>query len=318
MSAVSKPLFRDPVFDGAADPTVIWNRLTSEWWMFYTNRRAWSPPSRDVAWVHGTDIGVAVSVDGGASWTYRGVVDGLDTTPGRHTYWAPEIIDDGTTFHMFVSVIDGVPTQWAGHARRIRHYASTDLITWEFDSTLVLSSDRVIDACIHPLPSGGYRMWYKDEQADSHTFSADSESLDDWTIRGPVISDVPHEGPNVFELGGSFWMLTDEWAGLRVHRSNDLDAWQRQGLILSESGSGEDDEGFGLHADVVVVGSDAFVFYFTHPGRRAGSVSLDVPYEERRSAIQVARAGLVDGRLVCDRDEILPGPILPIIGPSAN
>ncbi|WP_019534432.1 hypothetical protein [Paenibacillus ginsengihumi] len=26
------PLFRDPIHDGAADPTVIWNREAKEWW----------------------------------------------------------------------------------------------------------------------------------------------------------------------------------------------------------------------------------------------------------------------------------------------
>jgi hypothetical protein len=35
-----KPLYRDPVYDGAADPVVIWNPKVKRWWMFYTNRRA--------------------------------------------------------------------------------------------------------------------------------------------------------------------------------------------------------------------------------------------------------------------------------------
>jgi len=34
------PLFRDPVHDGAADPTLVWNRQEKCWWMLYTNRRA--------------------------------------------------------------------------------------------------------------------------------------------------------------------------------------------------------------------------------------------------------------------------------------
>ena len=38
-----KPLFRDPVFDGAADPVVVWNAAVQRWWMFYTNRRANQP-----------------------------------------------------------------------------------------------------------------------------------------------------------------------------------------------------------------------------------------------------------------------------------
>lgn len=37
---MSAPVFIDPVQDGAADPNVIQNQATGEWWMFYTNRRA--------------------------------------------------------------------------------------------------------------------------------------------------------------------------------------------------------------------------------------------------------------------------------------
>ena len=53
------PLFRDPVYDGAADPVVIFNRETKEWWMFYTNRRAILAGPL-YSYVHGTDIGIAV------------------------------------------------------------------------------------------------------------------------------------------------------------------------------------------------------------------------------------------------------------------
>ena len=45
----AKPLFHDPVFDGAADPTVIWNKKEKLWFMFYTNRRATAPGETAVA-----------------------------------------------------------------------------------------------------------------------------------------------------------------------------------------------------------------------------------------------------------------------------
>src|SRR3954471_13132640 len=35
-----KPLFRDPVVDGAADPSIVYDRAEQKWLMFYTNRRA--------------------------------------------------------------------------------------------------------------------------------------------------------------------------------------------------------------------------------------------------------------------------------------
>jgi hypothetical protein len=66
-----KPLYRDPVYDGAADPVLVWNRGEGKWWMFYTNRRANTPGLAGVSWVHGTRIGVAESADGGATWVSR-------------------------------------------------------------------------------------------------------------------------------------------------------------------------------------------------------------------------------------------------------
>ncbi len=56
-----KPLFRDPVHDGAADPVLCWSRDEKKWFMFYTNRRANVPNTKGVSWVHGTKIGIAES-----------------------------------------------------------------------------------------------------------------------------------------------------------------------------------------------------------------------------------------------------------------
>jgi hypothetical protein len=35
-----KPLYRDPVTDGAADVSIVFDQARHEWVMFYTNRRA--------------------------------------------------------------------------------------------------------------------------------------------------------------------------------------------------------------------------------------------------------------------------------------
>ncbi len=35
-----KPLYDDPVYHGAADPVIVYNKQKKKWWMFYTNRRA--------------------------------------------------------------------------------------------------------------------------------------------------------------------------------------------------------------------------------------------------------------------------------------
>lgn len=67
------PLYRDPVFDGAADPVLVWNPRKLVWWMFYTQRRA-KIDVPGVEWCHGTEIGVAESRDKGFTWTHIGAL----------------------------------------------------------------------------------------------------------------------------------------------------------------------------------------------------------------------------------------------------
>jgi hypothetical protein len=307
---VSAPLFRDPIHDGAADPTIVWNRQERCWWLVYTNRRA-DADGPGVAWVHGSDIGVASSLNG-ESWLYRGTLTGLEFEHGRNTFWAPEVIWHQGVYHMYVSYVHGVPTAWTGD-RRIIHYASANLWEWEFEAMLDLSSRRVIDACIHPLPGGGWRMWYKDEDNHSYTYAADSIDLFQWKVVGPVITDCAHEGPNVFYWRGAYWMVTDPWNGLGVYRSEDCLSWTRQANILEQPGARPEDGAVGHHADVLVQGDQATIFYFTHPEVN-GTAGEDFKwsYATRRTSLQAARLELEDGRLVCRRDaefelDLLPG-----------
>lgn len=292
------PLFRDPIYDGAADPTLIWNRAERCWWLVYTNRRA-NVPCVGLSWCHGTDLGIASAVDGGRSWVYRGTLQGLEFEPGRNTFWAPEILWHDGRYHMYVSYIRGVPQDWSGE-RQIVHFSSGNLWDWSFESVLRLSSARVIDACVHRMHNGCWRLWYKDEAHGSHTWAADSPDLFSWDVAGPVITDGAHEGPNVFHWREAYWMLADYWRGLGVYRSDDALRWEYQGDILATFGKRADDADIGRHADVVVSGNRAFVFYFTHPGR------VDNPPEgtpaDKRTSLQVAELEIVGHRLVCDRD----------------
>jgi hypothetical protein len=306
--AAAAPLYRDPVYDGATDPTVVYHRASGEWWMFYTQRRA-SAPGPGFAWVHGSDLGIAVSRDGGASWLYRGTARGLEFEWGRNTFWAPEVLWADGRYHMFVSYIRGVPDRWEGHGRTILHYTSGDLVDWTYQGPCEIGSPRVIDAAVHALPGGGWRMWFKDEEHSSHTYCADSPDLESWGPARPAVTETEHEGPNVFALGGHYWMLVDEWRGQGVFRSADLETWERDGLILDAPGRRPDDQDYGRHADVVVAGDTAYAFYFTHPGLAPGYD--DESYAARRSSIQVAALRVEDGHLRCDRDEpvvvTLPG-----------
>ena len=297
------PLFRDPIHDGAADPTLIWNREERAWWLLYTARRV-NLPLRGVAWAHGTDIGIASSTDG-QHWRYRGILRGLEFEPGRNTFWAPEVLWHEDRYHMYLSYVRGVPHDWSG-ARAILHLTSDDLWNWRHESVLRLSSDRVIDAAVHRMPGGFWRLWYKDEVHDSHTYAADSDDLYRWTVHGPVITDRAHEGPNVFCWRGSYWMIIDCWDGLGVYRSADADNWTRCPNILGAPGARKDDGANARHADVQVNAGRAFIFYFTHPewdGQEQYGIDEMHPFHVKRTSLQVAELEVENGILVCDRDK---------------
>ena len=180
-AAAPKPLYRDPVYDGAADPVVIWNPQVEKWWMFYTNRRANVPDLPGVSWVHGTPIGIAESADGGVTWKYVGdaKIESPDPAIAEPTWWAPDVIrgDDGQ-WHMFLTVVPGVFTDW-NHPRNIVHYTSSDLRNWTNPRPLKLANEKVIDATVFKRPDGTWRMFYNNERDDKSIYYADSADLDD-------------------------------------------------------------------------------------------------------------------------------------------
>lgn len=305
----AKPLFRDPVFDGAADPVVVRNSARGTWWMFYTNRRANVEGLSGVTWVHGTRIGIAESRDKGASWTYVGTADiELPAALGgsEATHWAPDVVraDDGS-YHMFLTVVPGVFTDW-NHPRRIVHLTSLDLRSWRNARDIPLASDRVIDAAVARVPGGGWRMWYNNERDHKSIYTADSPDLVNWTERGKVVADQAGEGPKVFQWRGAWWMITDVWRGLAVYRSNDAATWTRQSAnLLQQPGQGPDDGVIGGHCDVVVEGERAWLFYFTHPGRKGvqgGAGTGTDGVAQRRSSLQVTELILSGDTLRVERD----------------
>ncbi|MEO5889119.1 MAG: family 43 glycosylhydrolase [Ferruginibacter sp.] len=300
------PLFRDPIYDGAADPVVVYNREKKEWWMFYTQRRA-NVQSANVAFCYGTAIGLATSSDHGQSWVYKGT-PALEFEEGVNTFWAPDIFYDNGIYHMFVVYIQGVRNDWGGRAR-ITHYTSKDLWKWKHADDLKLSSESVIDPTFYKLPDNKWHIWYKDEKRGSITMTGESSNLKDWTVSDkPAIGGKPHEGPKIFYFKDSYWMITDEWAGQRVYRSKDAANWEKQGMVLDKNGTRNQDSPTGAHADVVVTGDKAYIFYFTHPGRKfhfEGEPDKDgcYTYSNKRTVIQVAELVFKNGTLDAIRDE---------------
>jgi hypothetical protein len=84
-------------------------------------------------------------------------------------------------------------------------------------------------------------------------------------------------------------------------------------MILDTPGTRADDASIGNHADVLVLGENAYIFYFTHPPRpKDRPREAPVDPRLRYTFIQVARLHRSGDTLVCDRDEtfdfLLPNP----------
>lgn len=297
-----KPLYRDPVHDGAADPSLVRDPATGDWLMFYTNRRAdlVLAAENDVSWVHGTAIAIARSRDRGRTWTYQGAAQLPVSEP---TLWAPNIESIDGVFHMFLTVVPGVFSDWNA-PRRIVHLTGADLAIWRLVGDVDLRSQRVIDATVVRLPAGPWRMWYKDETDDSRIHFADTTDLVTWIPRGRALADAPAgEGPKAFHWRGAYWLIVDHWRGLGVYRNKDAQAyeWRAQaGRLLATPGAARTDRAKGQHADVIVNGDRAFLFYFTHQENEPENARD--PHWRRRSAIQVAELHESNGVLSVDRD----------------
>lgn len=277
-----RPLFRDPPFDAPTDPVLCFNAEQNKWFMYYTARRATATNAPGVTWVHGSNIGMAESSDGGATWTYRGTADisyGKDTHPGECTYWAPEVIWADGAYHMFLSFVPGIFTNWS-HPREIVHLTSKDGVKWDTVGQVDLKSDKVIDACVIQLPNGTWRMWYKDERNRKPISYADSTDLQHWETKGSAVTDFSGEGPKVFRWKDKYWLVADCWRnGMRVWSSDDCEHWQLQDEAL-----------FGHHGDVVVSGDRAWWFYFDGPNKPKS--------DARRTAINVVELSVTDGKLL--------------------
>lgn len=297
----AKPIFRDPVHDGAADPSIIWNRARREWWMFYTNRRAdMASETKDVSWVHGTRIGIAVSKDG-ARWKYKGVAD-IKYGAEDYTQWAPEIIDAAGMYHMYLTIVPGTFSDW-GHPREIIHLTSPDLEHWSFQQKLHLSSEKVIDPAVFQLPNATWRLWYKDEADGSHIHFADSKDLADWTPAGVAVTDRGSEAPKVFWWHGRYWLLTDTYThGLGVYSSQDATHWQRQhDNLLEQPGTQPSDRSVGHHPDVVLSNDGrAYLYYFTH--LLGPDLDPKLPHSAQRTVMQVTELHEEGGTLSADRN----------------
>ncbi len=295
-----KPLYDDPIYHGAADPVIIYNKQKKRWFMLYTNRRA-SIMDTTVQWVHGTRIGIAQSKDG-KKWKYLDTANINFRLNEGYTHWAPDVIENNGLYHMYLTYVPGIFADWK-HPRNIIHLTSNDLINWNYESVVPLVNDKVIDASVFKINDTLFRMWYNNEKDGKSIWYADSKDLYNWQDKGKAIA-ARGEGPKVFYFQNKHFMIIDAWKGMEIFLSQDLITWKKQqNRILENPGKGNDDHAIGGHCDVVVNNGRAFVFYFTHPGRTKINPAAKESFNFKRSVIQIAELKIVNNEIVCDRDE---------------
>jgi beta-xylosidase len=295
-----KPLFDDPVYHGAADPVIIYNKEKKKWWMFYTNRRA-SIQDSTVQWVHGTRIGIAESKDG-KKWKYIDTANINHRPDEGYTHWAPDVIEYNGTYHMYLTYVPGTFKDW-NHPRVVVHLTSTDLKNWNYQSTLKLINEKVIDASVYKVNDSLWRMWYNNEKDGKSIYYADSKDLYNWIDKGKAIA-TRGEGPKVFYWQQQYFMIVDAWKGMEIFSSNDLLHWKKQPQrILENPGKGKDDQAIGGHCDVLVNNNKAYVYYFTHPGRSKINPAVKGSFNDKRSVIQIAELEYSNDTVTCNRDK---------------
>ena len=254
------PLFRDPVTDGAADPSVVWNAREKAWYVFYTQRRTNQEVPGNESWYMGTRIGIAKSSDQGRSWSYVGTAQGMSRGLKEETFWAPHVFEDNGTYHMFVTFIPKVVKSAKG-GPEIYHYTSRDLVKWEFSDAADVRSDDIIDPGVVKLRDGSWLMVFRDCRKENRTAKVVSTDLKNWKRLEVLTGNGHHEAPVVLFWKNKFWLFIDEWKGIGVYESDDGIKYAQNSLVLDQPGKRTDDGYFGSHPGVALAGDRAFIFY---------------------------------------------------------
>ena len=311
---IKSPIYTDDNYFGPADPEIVWNPNNKEWLIFYTGRR----PLLDQSSYVGTPIGIASSTDF-INWNFKGYCS-FDGEKGykdsEKTFWAPGVIIEGDSAHMYVTKKDDSTPVWGGPSK-IVHYVThiNDIVNgWKYKNEIT-QSPASIDATVIKDNNGIWRMWYRDQSPNSEVcqiFSAESKDLYNWELLGVTKGDVNEisttshhyqEGVFVFEWKGYYWMITDPHKGLAVYKSKDAKDWEYQGIILDQPGSRILDNTRARHSSVIVNNDRAFIVYHVQPFLKQNintHESGDEVYQ-KISFIQMTELFYKDGKIICNR-----------------
>lgn len=310
---IHTPVFADPNYTGSCDPEIVWNPVAKEWLFFYTGRR----PSLGIAATCGNPIGVARSKDF-FNWSFNGycMFDGIGGKPdSEQTFWAPGIIIDGKTAHMFVTFKPDATPPW-GTGGSIAHYiTTTDNMTngWK-KVDVVINEDNCLDANVLKLKNGVFRMYYVGgvNNGKKRIKYAESSDLNQWNVVGEVLGDVNNksvhgysyqEAVYVFQWNKKFYMITDPHDGLSVYNSIDGISWKYEGQIMGNNSSKRNlDWTKARHPSVIIKNNKAYIFYHVEPFRPDKAKGDALEKHQRYAFIQMAELTINNGKLFCIRN----------------
>lgn len=291
------PLFADPFYNGSCDPEIVWNPTEKEWMFFYTGRR----PALGVAATCGNPIGVAVSKNF-VDWQFKGycLFDGVGGKPdSEQTFWAPAVIINGDSAHMFVTYKPDATPPW-GTGGSIAHYITStkNMINGWKKVDVVINEDNCLDACVIKLNSGKFRMYYVGgvNKGKKLIKYAESDNLFNWQVIGEVQGDVNdkqihgyvyQEAVYVFSWKKQYYMLTDPHDGLALYHSSDGISWKYNGQIMGNNSSERIlDKTKARHPSVILKNGEPYIYYHVEPFRPDKASGASLEKHQRYSFIQ--------------------------------
>lgn len=301
--SIHAPIYADPVYCGSCDPEIVYNHINRQWMIFYTARR----PVKGIAATVGNPIGVCVS-DNLTDWSFLGYCkfDGVGGKPdSEQTHWAPGIIIEGDTAHMFVTFKEDATPPW-GTGGSIVHYVAPvdDMLNGWKKADVSIDEDACLDASIVKLANGKFRMYYvggvnNPETGGRKTIRyAESDDLYSWNSKGNVLGDVNdmdvhniryQEAVYVFVYDGEYYMLTDPHRGLATYTSSDGITWKYHGQIMKTGSSTRTlDCTQARHPCVAIYKDTPYIFYHVEPFRPDNAKGSKLEIHQRYSFLQMA------------------------------
>lgn len=321
LETVPKPIFIDPNYQGSCDPEIVYNALKEQYYIYYTARRS----GKQNTFLQ-TPIGVASSKDL-VNWSFGGYCqfDGMyDKKDAEATFWAPAIITTKDSLHMFATFkSDTVTTKgpWGGRGSIVHYSTALDNPIKGWKKRKVMHSDTLstLDASAYWVGDTAH-LWFMSKSAlyknQDYTLNhLTTKDFQTWKVVEQPLGDVYNkpateidyeEAPYIFRWKNSYWLMTDPHNGFAIYKSDAATRWEFQGNILKNPGTGKMDTARARHGSVLIKDNRAFLFYHVEYKRDYdGQPIFKQPLENRKSAIQMAELKIVDGKLVCDRNEPL-------------